>query len=365
MRRKPGRKLTWALLGAAAVVVATAIPILRIETRCIVAPAASNAAGQQSLLKPEERRDEINSYLTYPEWSIVHAYEDLAAVSRRGSESDYDYFRAIGDYWRSLCYIARLSSSRGTISGEYKVMLYVIGVSFAAEMGIKGAWEQTVGRVTAWLRGPAKTPEDEFAQTLADDYAAFLRQTPWYDFPFGARLTQFWRETPLLGGNPIRKLERRLALTLEWGSKALYASVIRAGAGATMPAALRLRSVVADLHDSDIAADPRITRVRAEDNSATVIETDRYRTFTEIIQGLAERGRTFREIAGNQRIMITIHAPDDFAEVIPGTKTLLKVPVRAKPGWQRHALDVDVGNLTRLVITLRERKLVLEHIYDY
>ena len=50
-------------------------------------------------------------------------------------------------------------------------MLYIIGISFAAEMGIKGFYEETVGRVTAWLRGPERTPEDEFALKVADEYA--------------------------------------------------------------------------------------------------------------------------------------------------------------------------------------------------
>ena len=57
-------------------------------------------------------------------------------------------------------------------------MLYTIGLSFAAEMGLKGLYELTIGRFTAWFRGPKRTPEDEFALAVAEDYAAFLRQTP-------------------------------------------------------------------------------------------------------------------------------------------------------------------------------------------
>ena len=138
-------------------------------------------------LEPAHRREEINSYLTYPEWSIVHAYEDLAGVMRQGSESDFAYFASIASYWSSLCNITRLASSRGTISLDYKVMLYTIGLSFAAEMGLKGLYELTIGRFTAWFRGPKRTPEDEFALAVAEDYAAFLRQTPWYEYPFGVQ----------------------------------------------------------------------------------------------------------------------------------------------------------------------------------
>ena len=358
-----GKSLKWVLAGLALAAVATAVPIVRIEQRCLVEP-AKEASVRTPILPAADRRDEVNTYLTYPEWSIVHAYEDLAAVARRSSESDYDYFRAIRDYWTNLCFIGRLASSRGAISTEYKVMLYVIGVSFAAEMGVKGLWESTIGRATAWVRGDRKTPEDLFALKLADDYAAFLRQVPWYEFPFGTRLWQFWRDTSLTEGNPLRKIERRIALTLEWGAKTLYARLIAVGA-ATSPAPLRIKSVVADLDATDVEADSRIAVVRKLQDGASVIETDRYRTFTEVVRGLAARGRTLREIAGNANILVTIHAPEADMIAIPGAAVLLSVPIRAKPGWKRVALDVRVDRLTALIGELARAGLVLEHVYDY
>ena len=125
-------------------------------------------------------------------------------------------------------------------------MLYTIGLSFAAEMGLKGLYELTIGRFTAWFRGPKRTPEDEFALAVAEDYAAFLRQTPWYEYPFGSKLAQFWIETPMAYGSAVRKLERRIALSLEYGGKAVYAKLIGLGAAAS-PAPLTIRSVVKGL----------------------------------------------------------------------------------------------------------------------
>ncbi len=125
-------------------------------------------------------------------------------------------------------------------------MLYTIGLSFAAEMGLKGLYELTIGRFTAWFRGPKRTPEDEFALAVAEDYAAFLRQTPWYEYPFGSKLAQFWIETPMAYGSAVRKLERRIAISLEYGGKAVYAKLIGLGAAAS-PAPLTIRSVVKGL----------------------------------------------------------------------------------------------------------------------
>ena len=87
-----------------------------------------------------------------------------AAVSARGSESDFGYLSSITGYWSNLCNIVGYASTRGSVSGEYRTMLHVIGVSFSAEMLVKGLYEKTIGRVSAWIRGDQKTPEDEFAQ---------------------------------------------------------------------------------------------------------------------------------------------------------------------------------------------------------
>jgi hypothetical protein len=358
-----GRKLLkWTGLGLALLLVLAALPVLWIETRCVEAPATASAPAVQSLLAPADRRPEVNSYLTYPEWSIVHAYEDLAAVARRGSESDYPYLTAITSYWSNLCDIARFATRRGDGLGDYRVMLHVIGLSFAGEMSVKGLWETTIGRLTTLLRG-APTPEDRFALAVADDYAKFLRQTPWYEYPFGAKLIEFWRTTPLFEGNLIRKIERRIALSLEWGVKSLYARLIAIGA-ATDPAPLRIKSVVADLQSDDAAADPRIKVVEARPG-ATIIETDRYQAFTAIMRGLAARGRNFSEIAGNRNIMVTVFAPSARATAPAGTTLLFAAPVAAKPGFHRLALDVKVPALLAFMRGLEAAGLTLDHVYDY
>jgi hypothetical protein len=358
--RRAGKRL---LLGLAILVVLIAIPIVWTEAGCRGAR-VSDPEPFQSALDAAHRRDEVNTYLTYPEWSIVHAYEDLAGVTRKGSESDFAYLTSVGNYWSSLCSLTRLATSRGSIAFDYKLMLYTIGISFAAEMGIKGAYERTIGRATAWIRGPQRTPEDEFALAVAEEYATFLRQTPWFEFPFVARLWQFWTRTPLWGGNIIRKIERRICLTLEYGGKAIYARLIALGAAASGPVALRLRSIVADLDPADAAAEGRIATVRKLATGATEIETPRYREFTSILAGLAARGRNLTEIAGNDDVLVTVLVPQGRAADKLG-KPLFEVQIQARPGWRRLGLDVKVASLTSVIRELGESGMELEHVYDY
>ena len=160
------------------------------------------------------RHAEGDGYLTYPEWYIVHAYSDLPGVTRQSSESAFDYFSSISGFWSSLCHATIAAESIGPVTLNQKVTYYIIGISFTTEMIVKGAYERTIGALSAWIRGSERTPEDAFALCLLDDYAASLQQTPWYLYPFGSELLRFWRETPMSGGNIARKVERRFGLCL-------------------------------------------------------------------------------------------------------------------------------------------------------
>lgn len=363
MLKRMRKALKLAVMVVAVLAVLALAPVLWVEASCYV-EAEPDRAPFQSSLDAGDRRDEVNTYLTYPEWSIVYAYEDFAGVTRMGSESDFAYFRSIRSYWTSLCSVTRIASRRGMVPSDTKSMLYVIGISFAAEMGIKGAYEETIGRITSVIRGEVRTAEDDFALMVADDYAGFLRQTPWYQYPFGERLKAFWSETPLLGSNFIRKIERRFALTLEYGVKAVYAKFIGFLAGLD-PAPLSIRSVVTGLDARDIDSLRNVLIVKALPGDASIIETPRYRTFTEIIRVLAVRGENFTEIAGNRDILVTVLAREDLKIDLPAAKPLFEVPLQAQPGWHRVGLDVEVTSLTELIRNIAGPDIRLEHVYDY
>jgi hypothetical protein len=342
-----------------------AAPIAYVETRCT---AASDRAQEQpspfAIPEPGYRRAEGDSYLTFPEWNIVYSYTDLAGVARQSSESAFDYLGEITGFWRSLCRATRAAQRVGPVTVDQKITNYIIGLSFTAEMTVIGLYERTYGAATAWARGPKRTAEDEFALGVADDYAAFLRQTPWYQYPFLSQLKRFWRETPFGEGNIIRSVERRFALTFEYGGKALYAIPIGALAGYS-PADLRLMSVVSHLDDKDYAADPRIKKLRDIGEDATLIETPRYQEYTEILRGLGARGRKAIEIAGNRRILATIIAPDGATLATPGATSIFEAPIQSRPGWRRIGLDAEVGGLTRLIDEVEKQGAEFEHAYDY
>ena len=308
----------------------------------------------------------FNQDLSFPEWYIVYAYEDLAAVLRKGDESDFAYGRQIVEFWRSFCALNRVVTARGATGLDTKVMLYTIGWSFTAELAIKGAYENTVGRLFERIRGVDKTDEDVFAQHDMRTYAEFLRQTPWYEYPFGSRLAAFWRETPLRGAQLPRRLERRVAFSLEYGAKALYGVLIAYASVATFGAAdLEIKTVIVGLDPTDVARDPRIRILRELGSGRTLILTSRYQTYTDLLVELARRGRDIAEIAGNHRILVTVLAPAGPLAPLDGTRELFEVAIQSRADRRRVGLDVSVEHLASAIRALEKSGATVEHIYDY
>jgi hypothetical protein len=358
------RLLRWMAWGTAILLLLIGGPIVTIEAGC----RGSNlpiAAGNSRAPVTEagERLPLTNSVLSYPEWYIVYAYQDFAKILEHADEAAFPYLGSIADYWTSFCTVHRIASGQGTIDLGEKAMLYIIGFSFTAELGLKGAYETTIGRLTAWLRGPEKTSEDRLAATMAADYAAFLDQKPWYEYPFRDQVRRLRAETPV-GRPAVRAWERRFALTTEWTIKAAYARAIATSAGLD-PAVLEIDSVVCCLDDKDTSPRSGIIVRKKFDNGRTLIRTPRYGAFTRVLTTFAEHDMKVFEIAGNDVIFLTALAPQAVGLDLPNAHTVFTYPVRSRPGWQRRGLLVSVPSLVETIREIGNRGATLEHVYDY
>jgi hypothetical protein len=361
--------LRWArrlALGLLVLGVVLSAPILWIEGVCTAPPDPLGRTPAPLVTERGYARREADSYLSFPEWHIVYAYEDFAGVLRRGDESDFAYGRQIAGFWRSLCGLTRVVSARGGAGADTKVMLYTIGWSFTAELALKGAYENTVGRAFEWLRGGGKTPEDEFAARDMQAYARFLRQTPWYEYPFGRRVAALWLDTPLRGDHQPRKLERRAVFTLEYGVKALYGALIGYASATALGAAdQQIHTVLVGLDASDPVREPTLTIVRELGGGRTLVRTPRYQAYSDLLVRLARRGRDVAEIAGNHRILVTVLAPKSPLPALPGARGLFEVPIQSRPDRRRIGLDVTVRQLAATIRALEKAGVEVEHIYDY
>lgn len=307
-----------------------------------------------SLLPPEHHRLESRTLMTYPEWHIVHAYDDYAEVIATGDPHDYGFFRSITGFWSSLCSLSEASASHGGVDWDTRQMVYVIGVSFTAELALKAAYEETVGRVFTWMRGEDRAPLDALSADQARAYAGFLQQVPWYRWDFAgdadalqAAATDRWRDR-----------ERAFALGIENNVKAAYAGVIAQAVAGVGFDELTLRMIVTDIDRAGLEALPGVT-VISERAEEWEIETPRYRELTGLLARMADAGAGFVEIAGNDDIMLTVLS--DRASH-PGA---LHSFARQGHGDYRHLLMVPVTELDETLRGLEGEGLRLEHVHDY
>lgn len=353
---------------AAIVGIAIAATIFRVENVCVADLPTPTVTSDFAIRDAGYARAQGDSFLTFPEWYIVHAYNDLAGVTAQRSESDFRYLASIRGFWTSLCRATRQASAVGPSTSDQKMTNYIIGFSFTAEMALQGAYERSIGALSERTTDGRKTAEDAFNARLWQEYGAFLYQTPWFRFPFGAKLQQFWRETPFEPS--VRSVERRFALTLQYGGRAAYAAVIGALAGYD-PAVLTIQSVVGGLPAAELASIPGVKVIRdvtdARGERGVLVETERYARFDAFTKELGRHpGASLREIAGNHRILVTIVVPkaDDKLAGFDGVP-IFSLPIQSAPRARRIGIDVPVRALVEDVARFDAAGYRFEHVYDY
>jgi hypothetical protein len=350
----------WPLVSAAVVVFLLSLPVAYVELACRGSVERTARPYTPLLTDPAIQRREANTYLTYPEWHIVYAYDGLAETLKKGDEYAFDYFSSITGFWRSTCALMRMANAHGGADWGTRSMIHTIGVSFTVEMGLKALYEETLGRATAWLRGPVKTPQDAAIANMAANYSRFLRQTPWYEYPFRREARALWAAPAAFS---LRAWERRIGIGTEFMAKAAYAKVIAGAVAATEPATLKIRSIVSGLDRETLAHIPDVTVVSSRVN-AFEIETPRYDLFTRLLVAIANQGGTIVEIAGNDDIMATLTVPAGFDGRLPQGTVILRMK---RSGFEGERLIVDVP-VADLATFLRAHPLGdpgLEHVFDY
>ncbi len=358
-----------ALLITISLALSVAVPVAYIEGDC--SPAATggtsvpDAPALAPIGEPGYQRKLDNTFFTFPEWYIVYSFEDFGRYLDRSSESGFGYLSHILGFWRSFCTINRAVPDRGESRSEVKAMIYVIGVSYTIEYAIKGIYENTIGRFTEWIRGSSRTPQDDYARIVLQDYAAFLYTVPWYKYPFRDKLrglSELSAPTP----STLRSAERDFALGTEYTIKIGYAWAIQKLLDASSDDEPRdIMFVVATLPAELLASEPRIRPLRGLTTDWQLVQAPRYKAFTEIALKLLDAGYGLAEIAGNHEILVTVIAPAASRLDIADTTELFSLDLDARPGYRRAGLKARVDRLVAIRRELKARGIELEHFYDY
>lgn len=347
------------LLGAGGVLLVLAlVPIVTIETQCRAPVEGLETQGYKPQLKDAAwQRDESRTWLTYPEWYIVYSAESFGQFLKTRPPSGYHYARDIRGFWQSYC--AMNQASAGRAGADARIMLYTIGLSYSAELMVKAAYENTIGRLSE-LIGGYKSADDAYATRVQQRYGAFMHETPWYEFPFGQAFSGLWNTKEPHA--KFRHWERRLALSAEYGVKAGYAKAIGAASGASLGRDERtLRMIVSG---NPQAVDSRFKVVGPAGKGLLTVEAPRYAQFTDLLSKLSASHVELVEISGNDDIFVTLLLPPKAA--VPGPSVhLLTTDLDEPAGWRRVGVSTKVADVLDIIRQSQAEGGRLEHVYDY
>jgi hypothetical protein len=312
------------------------------------------------------KRDESQTYLTLPEWYLVYSPAEYARFLKEKPPSGFPYFGSIGQFWGYYGDINDVTKDRYPFNGGYHTMVMVIGTSFTVENAVKGIYENTMGRVTEWTSSDAMTDEDRFAARVAQSYVDLIRVEPWYEYSFAKELIGLWTETSFFGSNMIRKVERKLALSVGYSVTAVYATLIKLGTKLAYGDADTEMLVLAKGLTPEILANEPKVKVKARyEESYLLLSLPRYEEFREVSLRLVNKGVRFSEIAGNEQILVTCIVPADWKYDLSSGKALFERPILTDPSQKRIAISAPVKSLHEILINLTDRNISIEHIYDY
>ena len=307
-------------------------------------------------------RPHDNVYLTLPEWYIVYSAEEYAAVLRDGLPSQFPYFTARSDYWNQYTHVTNLVAQSTHDNSSYMTVLSVIGHSFSAENIVKGLYENSFGKFSEWVAGHIQVPEDMYAATVAKNYADFLYDKPWYDFPYFSSLRGIWTihtEQDYSWGQNVRRGERKVILSLEYGIKTIYSGVI---AYAT--------------HSKWGVQDDVISAVISYDSiTSQLLQAPHYQPFTRrLLETLEQQsGNTqFKiiNIAGNDHITFVYRDTQNATAIGNTTEILRDTEIiglnKGAPTYKdRITVEIAVADIPIVYEALKERGITIDHFYDY
>ena len=312
---------------------------------------------------PGYQRPEESTYLTYPEWAIVYAAREYAGFVAGRRESGFPYWAYVGRFWQDYATMIRASSAY-PFNSEYPLMLVVIGTSHTIEHVLQWAYENTAGRLTEATSG-VPVAADRYLAATAAEYAAFLDQVPWYEFPYAQKRAGLLDRALADADDPVGTTERKAGYGLAYSIKQGYADLIRSGlAASSAPAALDIHVWSKGPVGEAIRGEADTALVRDLSADGAVFVTKRYQVFTDMIPRLIDRGMTFVEIGGNDEIQMTVMSE---AEIAPpaGTALLFSYELPAQPALRRTGLVARVDALHTVIPELAGKAVRLEHVYDY
>jgi len=311
-------------------------------------------------------RHEGQTLLSIPQWYLTFdSLEYSNFIANSNSPSDFPFMASIEEYWRLYDQVLNLSDGQYLRNKQTLKMLKLRGITTTIEYMYKGAYENTIGRLTRWIANGERTIEDRIISSAYRAYSEHtLAQTSTH-FDYATWLSMIWTEPQFNGDNFIRKLERKLLLSVEFGCKYLYALANTLfsdnnSADSEYHSYMTVRSNV-DLTKNTIDG----VSILVKKEHHYLIAMPRKNGFSERVSTLARAGITFVEISGNDSITLSFITNKHRAFSPSLGRFLFESNLASQPEAKRVVYQVPVTDLTKLLNQLDRNGHQVEHIYNY
>jgi len=312
------------------------------------------------------KRGEDQTYLTYPEWFLVFSPKEYAKFLKSNPSADFHYLNHIKQFWGAYFSIYKDIKNKYKFNTEYHIMINVIGVSTTFEYLIKFIYGNTIYLMVdtfSKIFTSNRTEEEVFGATVTQDYVDFIENTPWYEFDFIKSLKEVWNIS-FKKKNILKQVERKIAMSIEYSFKALYAYVIKkASEGSFDKPSLETVCKISKCKIKS-ANVKLISDIKTNKNSI-LVALPRYQGFTTEAVNLALSGANFKEIAGNSDIIVLsiIVNKDTVDKYREKYSVLFKYDISTDESKIRYVLKIQISELSKFI---RDNKNdTIEHIYDF
>ena len=320
----------------------------------------------------EKARNEINGYyrseeqtiLTVPEWYLVFNPKEYSDYLESGANpSAFPFYASIDEYWNLYDRSLKLVSEAYPTNEEYLTMLKVIGASVTLEYSIKILYENTLGRFFSLFHNGINSDEEETIIKAQRAYSDFIYHTAWYEFKFLPWIGKVWSTSNTKESNWMRKVERKILFTFEFLFKAGYAQLIEWGAQASY------EEPVTDIYllvssTEKIMASKDAKLIKQQDDKM-IIAVTRWGAFTTSMHNLADKDITIHEIAGNDEILVSVLAPNEFNLQSNTIQTLYESNIVTDDKNKRLVCFMSVTELLPFISDMKAKGIKVEHIFDY
>jgi len=237
-------------------------------------------------------------------------------------------------------------------------MILTIGLSTTVEYGIKYLYGKSISQFFALTQSDTRVSEQDYGAKVAQEYVDFIKEKPWYKFDFASKFKGIYTKNDFFGKNFLRKMERKEALSLEYGAKYIYAKLIK----------------YLTETGYDTASD--VTYVSLVKNKQVIDkEFPRYDKFKNVSLQYIQKGYSFKSIAGNDANTSILYSLVGDKNTIDNFECIIKTPILSNKAFSRCVNDIKISQLADFV-KKNNLKIVdtflppqgsakLEHIFDF